>query len=230
MPATKKQIEEFITMMIPIAKRQAKKHGYKIYASVCIAQAAHESGWGTSAKMKNANALFGVKVGKSAWHFGNAWKDKAYKTGTHEYYNGKKEFIQDYFREYDSVEDATEDYMDLLCTASRYKGALNQPTPKKCIEAIVAGGYATGPDYAKHIMQTINAHNLTRHDTPLEYYPKYRGDSQSIVIALENIGVDASFNHRKEIYGANCAGEYRGSEKQNLELVRRIKAGELIKE
>lgn len=229
--ATKSQIEAFITMMIPIAKRQAKKHGYKIYASVCIAQAAHESGWGTSAKMRNANALFGVKVGKSAYKFGNAWKGEAYKTGTTEYYDGVNATkIVDWFRKYSSVEDSAEDYMDLLCTANRYKGALNQPTPQKCIEGIIKGGYATGPQYVNHIMQTINKYGLTRYDGHLEYYPKYSGSTQSIVVALDTLGIDSTFNHREQIFNANCYGEYKGSEKQNLELIRRLKAGELIKD
>lgn len=166
MAATKAQVDKFIKMIAPIAVAQAKKHDNKIFPSVCIAQAAHESGWGTSAKMVKANALYGIKVGKSAYHFGTAWKDKAYKTGTHEYYNGSKNatYIQDYFREYDNVSDATEDYFDMLCHCNRYKPALNQPTPQKCIEAIVKGGYATGPNYAKAIMNIINGYHLTQFD------------------------------------------------------------------
>ena len=74
----------FLNMIAPIAVEQAKKHGFKIFASVCIAQAIHESGWGTSTKMVRANALYGVKVGKAAYKFGTAWKGKAYKTGTTE--------------------------------------------------------------------------------------------------------------------------------------------------
>jgi len=164
--ATKTQINDFLRMIVPIAVRQAKKHGMKIYPSVCIAQACHESGWGTSKKMINANALYGIKVGESAYHFGKAWKGKAYKTGTTEYYDGKNPTkIVDWFRAYDSIEDATEDYFDLLCTAKRYRGALNQHSPKACIDGIVRGGYATGPKYANHIMATINSYDLTRFDS-----------------------------------------------------------------
>ena len=152
-------------MMVPIAQRQAKKHGGKLYASVCIAQAIHESGWGTSTKMIKANALFGIKVGKSAYKFGTAWKGAAYKTGTTEYYDGKTATkITDWFRAYNSVEDATEDYMDLLCTAKRYKAALNRATPRQSIEAIKNGRYATGPEYVTHIMSYINTLGLTKYD------------------------------------------------------------------
>lgn len=168
MGTTAAQRATFLNMIVPIAIEQAKKHKGQIYASVCIAQAIHESGWGTSAKMVRANALFGIKVGKSAYHFGTAWKGKAYKTGTTEYYDGKNPTkITDFFRAYDSVADATEDYFDMLCHCKRYKGALNQPTPKKCIEGIIAGGYATGPEYVKAIMDILNSktYNLTQYDS-----------------------------------------------------------------
>lgn len=162
--ATKKQINDFLAMIVPIAQRQAKKHDNKIFASVCIAQACQESGFGTSKKMNEAKALFGIKVGKSAWHFGTAWKGKAYYTGTHEYYDGKKTFINDWFREYDSIEDATEDYFDMLCHCQRYKPSLNCPTPEDCIRAIVKGGYATGLQYAEHVISIINTYNLKQYD------------------------------------------------------------------
>lgn len=157
----------FIEMMAPLAVTQCKKHGGKIFASVCLAQAIHESGWGTSTKMIRANAVFGIKVGASAWHFGTAWKGKAYKTGTTEYYDPNKQIaskIVDFFRAYDSLMDATEDYYDMLCHCQRYKPALNCRTPGECIEAIVKGGYATGPDYAKHIKDTIRIYGLEVYD------------------------------------------------------------------
>ena len=157
--------KKFIEMVAPIAVEQAKKHNNALFASVTIAQAAHESGWATSKKMVNANALYGVKVGKSAWKFGTAWKGAAYKTGTTEYYDGKNPTkIVDFFRQYENISDATEDYMDMLCHCKRYKNALNCKTPEESIRAIVNGGYATGPDYANKIIQLIKENDLTRFD------------------------------------------------------------------
>ena len=166
--ATATQRANFEATMAPIAMKQAKKHDNKIFASVCLAQAAHESGWGTSKKMAQANAVFGIKVGKSAYHFGTAWDGSAYNTMTTEYYDAAKQVptkINDWFRAYKDLESATEDYYDMLCTCSRYKKALNQPTPQKCIEAIVAGGFATGPEYASRIMNIIRTYNLTKYDS-----------------------------------------------------------------
>ena len=164
--ASKSQADAFLRIIVPIAQKQAKKHDNKIYASVCIAQAIHESGWGTSKKMVEANALFGIKVGKSAYKFGTAWKGAYYNTKTTEYYDGVNPTkIFDTFRAYSSVEDAVEDYFDMLCTSKRYKGALNQPTAEACIKGIIAGGYATGPSYVNAIMRLIQQNNLTQYDS-----------------------------------------------------------------
>ena len=105
--ATKKQVNDFIAMIAPIAIEICKKKSKKVLPSVCIAQACCESAYGTSPKMINANALFGIKVGKSKVHFGTAWKDKAYSTKTKECYDGKTYVaITDMFRAYDSIRDA----------------------------------------------------------------------------------------------------------------------------
>ena len=164
--ATATQVANFISTIAPIAQRQAKKHDNKIFASVCIAQACQETGFGTSSKMVKTNGVLGIKVGKSAYHFGTAWKGDSYNTKTKEYYNGSASptTIRDNFRAYSSLEDSVEDYFDMLCHCQRYKPALNRKTPQECIEAIVSGGYATGPNYAKHIMQIINTYGLTAYD------------------------------------------------------------------
>lgn len=203
--ATKAQIEKFIKEIAPIAIRQAQKHDNKLFPSVTIAQAAHESGWGTSAKMVKANALYGIKVGKSAYHFGSAWKGKAYKTGTTEYYDGKNPTkIVDFFRAYDNIEDATEDYMDMLCHASRYKKALNCSTPKESITAIVNGGYATGPEYASHIMATINSHNLTQYDIPSISSVQTVSESKPTSYPTLNIGSKGEEVKHVQMYLASC--------------------------
>lgn len=163
--ATQEQVKVFIKKIAPIAVEQAKKHGNKIYPSVCISQACCESLYGTSKKMIRANAVFGIKVGNSKYHFGTAWKDKAYSTKTKECYDGKNYVnITDMFRAYDTLDEAVEDYYDLLCTASRYKYALNQSSPLACIKGIQKAPYATSPTYVSTIMNIIKKYNLTQYD------------------------------------------------------------------
>ena len=163
--ATYQQCVNFLKVIVPIAQDQARKHGNKIFPSVCVAQACCESAYGTSPKMVRANALFGIKVGSTKSHFGTAWKDKAYSTVTKECYDGKNYVqITDMFRAYDSIEEAVEDYFDLLCTAKRYRYALNQPTPLACIQGIQKAPYATSPTYVNTIMTIIKKWDLTQYD------------------------------------------------------------------
>lgn len=166
--ASAAQIATFINMIAPLAVEQAKKHGGKIFPSVCIAQAAHETGFGAGSKiMMKYNAPFGIKVGSSAYRFGTAWKGESYNSRTTEYYGAGATEINDNFRAYSSLSDAVEDYFDLLCVASRYKAALNAPDYKACIRAI-APSYATGETqnhaYSNAIIKIIETYGLTKYD------------------------------------------------------------------
>lgn len=162
---TQTQVKNFINRIAPIAQEKAKDRTKWSLPSVCIAQCCAESAYGTTAKMINANAILGVKVGNSKVHFGTAWKDKAYSTTTKECYDGKTYTnITDLFRAYDSIDDAIEDYYDMLAACSRYKGCLNQADSKTCITAIKNGGYATDPNYITTIMSIIKTNNLTQYD------------------------------------------------------------------
>lgn len=161
--ASRAQVKAFIDKIAPIA--QAKSKG-RILPSVCIAQACCESAYGTSQKMVNANAIFGIKVGKSKTKYGTAWKGKVYNTKTKECYDGKNYVnITDLFRAYDSIDDSIEDYFDMLGSLTRYKAAIGEKDAHKCITAIKNGGYATSPTYITTIMSIINKYSLTQYDT-----------------------------------------------------------------
>lgn len=161
--ATKEQVKNFIDMIAPIAQNLCRTREKWILPSVCIAQACCESAYGTSKAMVGANGLFGFKVGSGA-KYGAAWKGKSYNTKTKEYY-GQYVSIRDNFRAYDTVEEAVEDYMDLLCSLSRYNAAVCETDPKKCITSIKNGGYATSPTYINTIMSIISRYNLTQYDS-----------------------------------------------------------------
>lgn len=156
--------ETFINQIAYYAQQEYKK-GKLIFPSVCIAQAANETGYGNSKRMVATNGYFGIKVGTSAYKFGSAWKGKSYSSGTTEYYDGvHPEKIKDNFRAYDSLQDSVTDYYDMLCHCTRYRAAVGAKTPQAQIEAIVKGGYATDPDYTKKIISIISSCNLTSFD------------------------------------------------------------------
>ena len=160
--ATESQVKAFIAKIAPIAQKLQKTRQKWILPSVCIAQACCESAYGTSKAMAAANGLFGFKVGKGV-KYGTGWHGCSYSTKTKEYYD-QYVTITDNFRSYETVEDAVTDYMDLLTSLSRYKGAVNNSDALSTITAIKNGGYATSPTYINTIMTIIKKYDLTQYD------------------------------------------------------------------
>jgi LysM repeat protein len=155
--ASDSQVKNFISKLSALAKAEAKKREKWVLPSVCIAQAALETGWGTSSLMTKANAYFGIKA--------TGWNGKVYNSATLECYDGKTyENVNACFRAYDSVEDSVKDYFDLITGSARYSAAVNEKNAEKAINAIKNGGYATDPSYVSKIMNIINSYNLTQYD------------------------------------------------------------------
>lgn len=160
--ATKTQVNDFIARIsaLAAAEYQKRKNASQkwMLPSVCIAQSALETGWGTSPLMVKANAFFGIKAG-------TGWAGKVYSTKTQECYNGRDyTTITDLFRAYDTLADSVADYFDLITGLPRYAGACNQPNPRTCIQEIKDGGYATSPTYVDNVMSIIDQYNLTQYD------------------------------------------------------------------
>lgn len=59
------------------------------------------------------------------------------------------------------------------------------------------------------------------------YYPACNSGYKSLVDALNSIGVDSSYNHRKAIAIKNGISNYKGTASQNNELLAKLKAGKL---
>lgn len=70
----------------------------------------------------------------------------------------------------------------------------------------------------------VNDDTITGKENYLSH-PTYQGDS--LVDALTQIGVDASYQNRKAIAKRNGVENYTGSDRQNLELLRLLKEGRL---
>lgn len=163
--ATKAEVKAFIDLTAPITVEICNSKNRKILPSVCIAQCCYESGYGTAQKMIHANALLGIKVGKSKNKFGTAWKGKAYSTRTKEFYDGTTATtITDMFRAYSNLKDSIEDYYDMLGSLSRYSDCIGETDPEKSITTIKNAGYATDPKYITNILSIIKTNNLTQYD------------------------------------------------------------------
>lgn len=82
-----------------------------------------------------------------------------------------------------------------------------------------------------HTVMACESGSRSRGNLDIDYYPKYIGDTDSIVTALAVVGVkDVSKSFRRKIYEANnLPGEYTGTASQNLKLLTLLKSGYLVK-
>lgn len=92
---------------------------------------------------------------------------------------------------------------------------------------------------AKHEPMTKIKHSYTsflgvlrpkkKKRTSLKYFKAYKGNSESIVDALEAIGAKSDFSYRKKIAAKNKIKDYKGTPEQNVKMLRLLKTGKLIK-
>lgn len=161
--------EKFLAKIGPLAKADAAKSG--ILASITLAQAALESGWGKSELAVKAYNLFGMKCALSGntWK-GSTWDEKsAYNKSTGEYYSGSYTTIKADFRKYKSWAESVGDHSAYLAGAmngskKRYAGLVGCTDYKKAAQIIKNGGYATSPDYVSKLVNLIESYKLTQYD------------------------------------------------------------------
>lgn len=166
----KMSTKKFIQALGPIAQADAKKSG--VLASVTMAQAILESGWGKSQLAQKANNLFGMKTSLSGntWK-GSSWDKKSkYKKRTAEYGKGNhKYYITASFRKYPTVANSINDHSAYLTGAKngksyRYKGLTKTTSYKKQLTIIRKGGYATSKTYVNDLCKIIRKYKLYEWD------------------------------------------------------------------
>lgn len=153
----------FIQKIGEEARRIAKEND--LYASVMIAQAICETGYGSSTLSKEPNNnLFGIK---------GTYNGQSVSIRTFEYYNGVKYYTTAEFRKYDNIAQSLQDYADFLTGAGNsrswaynfYSGVRRSNTTSyKDATAWLTGRYATSPTYAATLNTYIEKHNLTQYD------------------------------------------------------------------
>ncbi len=112
----------------------------EIFPEVAAAQAALESGWGSSVK---GNNYFGIK-------------GDGQKFMTHEIIDGKRVNMVDNFRKFNSFPEAVQGFRDFLYENPRYKRALAAESPEEQARALQEAGYATDPEYAEKLISIMN--------------------------------------------------------------------------
>ena len=149
----------FIAMLAPAAQQSQRATG--VPASVTIAQAILESGWGASSLATGGNNFFGIKCGGGVGLYGSSCG--SYRTK--EYVNGGYVATTESFRRYPNVAASLTDYGSFLRNNSRYRAAFaHVGSPDRFIRAVHQAGYATSPTYASSVIALMRQYNLYRFD------------------------------------------------------------------
>lgn len=117
-------------------------------ASITLAQAALESGWGESRLAKIANNFFGIKV--------HSWLG--------EYVLANDDKPNEKFRKYKTVYDSFIDHADFLMTNKRYDSLFDSTDYKKWAYGLDKAGYATIGTYGESLIGLVEKYGLDKYD------------------------------------------------------------------
>ena len=156
----------------------------RLLPSTVIAQAIHESAWGTSTLAVKANNHFGIKASAP-------WTGPVYNKNTGEEVGGKTIFIDADFRSYPSLEASVKDHGAFLTTGWRkdhYK-VYGVTDPQEVLNNLKAGGYATDSSYVTKCMRYITEYNLTTWDKKVLTTPTGGTNTMEYIYeSLMNVG------------------------------------------
>ena len=163
---------EFIAKVAPFAVSSMRET--HVPASVTIAQAALESGWGEKAP---GNNYFGIKgSGPAAQGLRHQIRAGQYRHGitpvpeglqvflTREYEGGVLVRIYDVFAAYPSPKESFDAHGRLLASRERYAQAFQATDGYGFARAVADAGYATDPQYYDKLALLIRKYSLLEYD------------------------------------------------------------------
>ncbi|HEY3503778.1 MAG TPA: sporangiospore maturation cell wall hydrolase GsmA [Actinocatenispora sp.] len=153
--------DRFLAQAAPLAQQGMRT--YAVPASVTLAQAILESGWGASALSRDHDNFFGIKCFHGV-HGPIAAACHTYRT--HECdRKGRCHATRASFRGYWSMRDSFRDHGRFLTVNSRYRGAFRHShAPDRFARAVAAAGYATSPAYGRDLVELMRRYDLYRYD------------------------------------------------------------------
>ena len=152
---------QFIAAAVAPAQQSQREFG--VPASVTMAQAILESGWGRSGLAANDRNFFGIKCFNG--------QTGGIATGCHSYATTECEPTckptTASFRVYASATDSFRDHGRFLTVNSRYQPAFAYTyDPDQFIYQVWKAGYATSPTYATNVTNLMRQYNLYQYDNP----------------------------------------------------------------
>lgn len=142
--------KSFINKIGPLAAADMEKNG--ILASLTIAQAILESGWGKSGLTTAANNLFGIK---------GTYNGQGHTCKTQEWDGAKYITVDATFRKYPSWAESVADHSALFNRLDRYKNLRGLTDYKLACQYVREDGYATDPAYTAKLVNLIETYDLT---------------------------------------------------------------------
>ena len=192
---------------------------YGIPASITMAQAILESGFGNGYLARVANNHFCIKCKKS-------WTGR---TITH-----ADDRPDDCFRVYDSVEDSFADHANFLSTGQRYEFlfAYDITDYKSWAKGLKKAGYATAEDYAERLIGVVERYNLSLLDQKngMALYDEYLTNvlgvkSLYVADATPVEASDAAAEESAEMSNLSIAYSDRGVDPNNYRVTINSHAG-----
>ncbi len=144
----------FLDKYGPGAVRSMQTTG--VPASVTLAQAILESGWGRSGLTRKAFNFFGIKGTGPAGSL---------TVRTREVVNGRSIYINAAFKAYHNAAESFIDHGKMLRRLSRYAPCFRyRNDPAQFCRELQKAGYATDPNYASMLTNIIKQYGLARYD------------------------------------------------------------------
>jgi hypothetical protein len=224
----------FINKVKDKAVTDMKSHG--VLASLTIAQAILESGWGSSNLATTANNLFGIKR--------NGYDNYVTVTTTEEIDGEIVEVVAE-FRKYNSWDESIADHTLYLTTRElsegvlRYGNLLWKTDYKEVCKLILEDGYSTYSTYTQLLVDLIERYKLYEYDNIEEELPMFNEEyylaTYPDVAAAVSRGVFSSGQEHYNSYGKSegrrampelpldyCEGAYLNN---NSDIAAAVKAG-----
>lgn len=149
----------FLQSTVPAAQYTQRTYG--IPASITVAQAILESGWGKSALAVRANNYFGIKA------IAHAAPDSYSEFPTTEFVDGRKRSELARFAKYPSPTLGFAAHARLLALAPRYKPAMAVRSDVMAFAGeLQRCGYSTNPRYPHLLMELVKQYDLMQYDVP----------------------------------------------------------------